>query len=532
MKFLAIAFAALLVCFLPAACVSGSLCQGIDLQGIDLQELGTTLGTLPLIFGVVAAKCSEATAKQIRSEKSPKKLRERVEVINKEVQKHREMINADTYEWRQEDEDKMHALFDERQLCIQRAEFTETVDDVLGQITRSHDTNPRGEDVDLRDDDPGDRRDRKKRTDGPLTPEERDNALNFGLARFLGVNLSDDNQRLVQRGNKAGVFAAKRNEIQLPIGRMSPEFKQLQRQLRAGHDLSKMDTRDLTVNTGVSSAGLFGAAGFIPQLERVMLYFGPMLQVCTVLQTKDGRDLTMPTVDDTGNTGDVVGESAAVTLTQDPTISNQTWKSVKIRSKMVKYAAEAEEDSVFDLFSLLVDLMGERVARGANSVWTLGSATDVQGAVPGAAAGVTTTALGLATDDTLAQKIVALYYSVDVAYRNNAGCFMCNDTHLARFATLKHSDGTWMYRMKDGMSDTLWGRPVKPNNHMVATLAATDRPLLYGDFSKYWIRLVNNVRIRKFAELYGGNDQDAVQLFRRVGGRYATVGAVKAMVLT
>ncbi len=109
---------------------------------------------------------------------------------------------------------------------------------------------------------------------------------------------------------------------------------------------------------------------------------------------------------------------------------------------------------------------------------------------------------------------------------------MCHDTHLARFAKLKHSDGTWMYKFSEGKADTLWGRPVAANNHMVATMNATQRPLLYGDFTRYYIRMVRSIRMRRFTELHGDNDQDAVQLFRRIGGRLVTPAAVKALVLT
>lgn len=483
------------------------------------------------------AKVSDETQQEIRSEKSPKKLRERTETLNKEIQKHRDHINRDDYEWRQEDEDKMHRLFDERQACIQRAEFLEQVDDVMGDIDRQDRSDPgdRGRDRgrELRDDDPGDRRQRRNNPAGPLSNEQRSNALNWALARHLGVELSRENRDLVKRGHDAGLFRRGRNTIDIRTSNPSADFRQLQRKLRRGYDLDSMQERDLAVGDGTTSAGLFGTEGFIPLLERVMLYFGPMLQIATIMNTSDGRDTDMPTVDDTGNEADIVDEAADVSATQDPTIGEQTWKTKKLRSKKVKYSPESSEDSVFDLFALLIDLLGERIGRGANRYWTLGNAGgEIQGAVPGAVAGVTTTAAGLADDDVLAQKIVDMYFSVDIAYRNSSGCFMCNDIHLARFSKLKHADGTWMYRFKDGMSDSLWGKPVKPNNHMVATLNAGDEPLLWGDFSKYWIRLVRSVRVRRYFELHGDNDQDAVQLFRRIGGRYVTTGAVRKMVLT
>ncbi len=182
----------------------------------------------------------------------------------------------------------------------------------------------------------------------------------------------------MNRAQAAGVFSRGRNTIDIRTGGLSQQFRSLQRQLRSGNTtIERMEARDMVVGDGTTSAGLFGTEGFIPLIERAMLYYGPMLQLCTVIATTDGRNTNMPTVDDTANEADVVGEAADVSATQDPSIGNKEWETVKLRSKKVKYSAESAEDSVFDLFALLTDLLGERLGRGANKVWTLGSTTKV-----------------------------------------------------------------------------------------------------------------------------------------------------------
>jgi HK97 family phage major capsid protein len=288
------------------------------------------------------------------------------------------------------------------------------------------------------------------------------------------------------------------------------------------------------VNTGASSAGYFGTSGFIAQIERIMLYFGPMLQVCRVLSTNDGRAIDMPTVDDTANSGTDVAEGASVATATDPTIGEVSWLTRKIASDKVLYSAEAEEDSVFDLFSLIVDLLGERIARKANALWTLGG-TNITGVVPGCTAGNTVTSASVVTpvthDVALATALISLINSVDIAYQSAGAVLMCNQVHLTRLATLQDSAGRWMYSVKDGMLDSFKGRPIKPNNNMVTTLAA-GRPFIFGDFSSYWCRVVKNVRIRRMVELHSDTDQDAVQCFRRIGGNFANTKAVKALVLT
>lgn len=467
---------------------------------------------------------------EIRNSKSPKQLRETTETLNKEIQKHRDRIDADDYEWRQEDVDKIDTLFDERTHLIERAEFLERIDDGIRDIRQQTENSPEER---LRPDPkPGDER---KKT-GPLNKDQRSDAINWAVARFCGVDaLSRDNLDLVSRGKKAGMFRSQRNAMDLQTPNWGNEFRKIQRLLRSGQSIDSLEARDLVIGDGSTSAGLFGTEGFIPLLERNMLYFGPMLQVCNVLTTSDGRDTDMPTFDDTGNEADIVDEAADVSATQDPTIGEITWKTKKLRSKKVKYSAESAEDSVFELFSLLAAALGERLGRGANRYWTLGNAGgEIDGVVPASPVGVTLSAANSADDDQLAQAVVQLYHSIDIAYRTQGGRFMTNDTHCARFSTLKHADGTWMYRFREGMSDTLWGRPISANNHMVSTMGAGDFPLLYGSFNYYWCRLVRSIRIRRFTELHGDNDQDALQAFRRIGGKFVNSGtaAIKKLSIT
>jgi len=522
----AIFFAAFLVLGLPLACVTPDALTAV--KSISLHDIGLTLSAL--VVGIVAT-LPEARSAEIRKEKSPKKLRETVSTLNKEIQKHRDMINAETYEWRQEDQTKMEVLFAERGACLERAEFLETVETVFNEINVPDERTDAG--TQLRERDPG-QRSESRLGSGALTPAQRDDAQNWAIARTLGIELTGERQELVNRAAGAKLFRQKGNTIDVRAGNITEEFRQLQRQLRAGRTLERLDARGLTVNTGASSAGYFGTSGFIAQIERIMLYFGPMLQVCRVLSTDDGRAIHQPTVDDTANSGRDVAEAAAVTTNTDPTIGQNEWLTRKVASDIVKYSAEAEEDSVFDLFSLIVDLLGERIARKSNYLWTLGG-TNVTGAVPGATAGNTVTAASVdtaATDDVaLATALIALINSVDVAYQSNGAVMMCNQVHLTRLATLQDSAGRWMYSVKDGMLDSFKGRPIKPNNDMLSTLTA-GRPFIFGDFSSYWCRVVRTVRIRRMLELYSENDQDAVQCFRRIGGNFANTKAVKALVLT
>src|SRR6185369_4703019 len=74
-----------------------------------------------------------------------------------------------------------------------------------------------------------------------------------------------------------------------------------------------------------------------------------------------------------------------------------------------------------------------------------------------------------------------------------------------------------------GFADTLLGRRVVVNQD-VAAMTAGLKPILFGDFSKYKIRSVSEIRIRRFTELYGQTDEEGLVAFSREDGRLLNAG--------
>ena len=89
-RYVAIVFAALLVCFLPLACIANEFTRGADAVPLaSLNELGTMIGCLAV--GLVATIPAERMA-EIRGLKSPKVLRETVSELNKEIQDRKSVV--------------------------------------------------------------------------------------------------------------------------------------------------------------------------------------------------------------------------------------------------------------------------------------------------------------------------------------------------------------------------------------------------------------------------------------------------------
>lgn len=448
--------------------------------------------------------------------KSAKQLREELKPIESAMIAHRDKITRDDYKYNAEDETAWKRMNDEHNEKMALIRQIEAADDIL----KARNDGEKEPEKKLRENPHPKTRDDAPR--GPATMEERELAIQGTMARFLGGMSSDQLSEAHKRAMvrcKDQVFV-RNKQLVVRLQPADGRFRALQRQLRYDRGSSDPESRALAFGAGAGNAGVLGPEGFIANLEMNMLLHGPMLQVADVWRTEHGRPLPGPYVDDTANEGDIVGEAASVSATQDPTFSEQTWNAYKIRSKKVVYSAEAEEDSVFNLPALLGQICGERIGRGANRYLTTGTGTSQpEGVVTGAALGVTAASATTFTADELIQ----LFHSVDPAYRLNAA-YMLHDTVLSFVRRMKHTDGTYIYRFAEGGNNTIYGRPFQVNNHMATAFTTGQKLVLFGDFSKVKVRQVKEIRIRRYVELHGDNDQDAIQAFLRLDGKIQNSG--------
>ena len=260
-----------------------------------------------------------------------------------------------------------------------------------------------------------------------------------------------------------------------------------------------MEKRDLS--TGTSNYAL--PSGVSSTLEEALLFYGPMLQLGTIINTADANTFAWPTADDTENAGvRMPNEGTAYTSTADPTFNSVSLGGYMYLSKWVKISIQLLRDSVFDVNGFLGRALGERLGRIMNTDCTTGDGTDdPYGVVPAAvAAGDGVTAAG--ADAITLDEMLDVQHLVDRAYRVN-GAYMMNDSTLKSFRKLKDGESRYIWQASTaaGEPDTLFGRPVHINNDM-ADLGTGETPVLFGDFSKYLIRLVGDTTVVRTDELY------------------------------
>jgi HK97 family phage major capsid protein len=248
-------------------------------------------------------------------------------------------------------------------------------------------------------------------------------------------------------------------------------------------------------STGVTTAGGF----FIPTelaatIVRSMLAWGPMYDpgVSTEMVTSSGNPIRIPTVDDTAVTAVTHTENTALTDTgaKDVTIGQKSLDAFAFDTQFIRWSWELDADSIFGMEALLGDLLGERLGRIANLQLTTGSGTGApNGIVTASSLGKTAAAVAAITFD----EIIDLEHSVDPAYRSSPrAAFMMNDSVLQAVRKLKDGQGNYLWQngnVQAGVPGTINGRPFYINQAM-ASQATGARVMLFGDFSKYFVRKV------------------------------------------
>lgn len=247
-------------------------------------------------------------------------------------------------------------------------------------------------------------------------------------------------------------------------------------------------------------------AGFIIQS---MKDWGPMYDdnICTEMRTTRGNPVTIPTVDDTGKTAEPhkEGDDFADTGAKDVEFGQKLLNAYVYNTEFIRFSFELAQDSAFGVEQLLGSLLGERLGRISNMQLTRGSGNNApNGIVTASSLGHTTaTATGVTWDD-----IIDLEHSVDPAYRVSPKArYMFNDKTLSIVRKLKDGDGNYLWQKGDvqkGIPGSFNGRAYSINQAM-DDIAAAKKFMLFGDFSKYFVRKVSDPMIGIMRERFWPN---------------------------
>lgn len=276
-----------------------------------------------------------------------------------------------------------------------------------------------------------------------------------------------------------------------------------------------------------AAGGFFVPQGFQYEIEQALKSFGGMRQVAGSITTATGNTLPWPTSNDTGVTGELVGENTAVAFA-NPTIGHVNLNAFKYSTKMVQLSNELLQDSAFDLEAYLRGIFVTRIGRITNNHFTVGvGTTQPNGIVTAATAGPTAQAAGAVSYVDL----VELEHSVDPDYRLGA-TYMLKDSTLKAIKELKDSQGRplWTAGLASGAPDTILGYKYQINQDMPA-IGTGNSQILFGALNKYMIRSVKELSVLRLDERFAEFGQVAFIGFARFDGNLIDAGTHPVMSL-
>ena len=347
----------------------------------------------------------------------------------------------------------------------------------------------------------------------PAAPSEetRCRALSAFYRSQLGDEVTDEDVQALKACRMRGSAL----DINLTPASSTRMRKELQSSFAIGNSRtarSEAESRTLSAVT-FASGGAFVPETFLRTLEINLLAFGGVRQAADTITTSGGERISWPTADDTSNSGALLGESASIGSSVDPSMGLIYWDAYKFTSNPVLVPHELIQDSAFDMAMMLGEMLGERLGRVTATYHTTGSgAAQPKGIVTASAAGNTTASATAITYD----ELIRLEHSVDPAYRNGAS-YMMHDSVVLALRLLKDGNGRYLWQegIGNGQPDRLNGRPVFISMEMASSIVSGAKTILFGQLNKHKIRRAGGMRMYRMEERYRDNDQDGFVAFMR-----------------
>jgi HK97 family phage major capsid protein len=276
----------------------------------------------------------------------------------------------------------------------------------------------------------------------------------------------------------------------------------------APENLSQISYRNvLEVGTGA-------AGGFLVPKEmhdaiiQAIAQVNFMRDIATTITTANDRDIPLGSSFGAANW---VAESGP-NIDVNDVLAQKTLKAWKL-TKLTRVSDELLQDSAFDLSAYLASSAGKSFGMAENSAMLIGNGTSQPRGIT-----LDGTAFPLGGVAITAPLLIDIYSTLDQMYRDNATWIMHNST-LAAIRKLADTAGAFYFlpSLVVGAPDTILGRPVYTSSYMPA-LGATNKSIVFGDISYYYIGQRAGFTLQRLMELYAGNNQVGFLAKERVDG--------------
>jgi HK97 family phage major capsid protein len=284
--------------------------------------------------------------------------------------------------------------------------------------------------------------------------------------------------------------------------------------------------RDLVKGTATAGGNTVPTTFYGQLMAHLIEVSGIMMAGPTVLNTASGESIEIP-VTTAHSTAAITPEGGTIGES-DPAFGKRTLGAYKY-GVLLQASTELLADTGVDLEGYLAMQAGRALgnAFGVHAITGDGSSKPT-GIVTSASAGVTggTGVTGAFTADNL----IDLYHSVISPYRNSTSCgWLMRDATLGATRKLKDSQQQYLWQpsIQVGAPDTLLGKPVYTDPN-VAAVGVTNKSVLFGDFSQYFVRMAGGVRFERSDDYAFNSDLVTFRALIRADGLLVDqTGAVK-----
>lgn len=276
--------------------------------------------------------------------------------------------------------------------------------------------------------------------------------------------------------------------------------------------MSKYREKRAQGSTG-SAGGYTIPEGFAGRIVESLKYVSALQSWAMILRTSSGNTIDFPTNDDTNTTGEMIGESGDISNTAgDLTFGTFAVGAYKFSSKMIKVPSELIQDSGVDIMGYIARKLAQRLGRITNTYFTTGTgSSQPQGCLTGASQGKLTASASAFTP----AELIAFQDSIDPAYRmGNKLAWSMHSNILSAIKQLtigsNYNLGLWLPSFREGEPDRILGKPYFVNQALASSLSTGGKPIMYGDWDLFTIRMVNDINLRTLNERYAEYDQTAI----------------------
>lgn len=277
-----------------------------------------------------------------------------------------------------------------------------------------------------------------------------------------------------------------------------------------------LEARALSKGTVTAGGNTVKTSFYDRLVDHLIEVSGVMMAGPTVLNTDSGENMQVSTT--TAHSAAVIVAEAGAIGASDPVFAQRTLGAYKY-GILLQLSSELITDTSVDLEGYLAMELGRALGNGFGAHAVTGTgAGQPTGIVTSASAGVTGGAgvAGMFTADNL----IDLHFSVIAPYRNSSSCaWLMKDSTLGNLRKLKDSAGYYLFTPAAtmGAPDTLLGKPIV-TDPFVAAQALSAKSVVFGDFSRYYVRMVNGIRLERSNDYAFANDQVTWRALLRADG--------------